>query len=165
MAVSMNDTVARLAGKKKESDAMRLFPACMSVGEARDYNRRTVRDGLILFVHGARDPRWAEPFHRLRDKVAQRTPLSRVVVAFLEHGTPDLPQAAATMAAEGITRIRVVPLFFGRGDHLREDFPRHLDAARSVARSVEFAVTQTAGESEALLDALAAFAVDAPIHD
>jgi sirohydrochlorin cobaltochelatase len=124
----------------------------------------TETTGLILYVHGARDPRWAEPFHRLRDKVAARAPTSRVVVAFLDHIEPSLAQAAAAMAAEGVTRIRVVPLFFGRGGHLREDFPRQLAAARATALAVEFDITEAAGENEAVLDALAAFAVATPVQ-
>jgi sirohydrochlorin cobaltochelatase len=121
----------------------------------------TETTGLILYVHGARDPRWAQPFHRLRDKVAARTPASRVVVAFLEHLEPSLAQAVAAMAVEGVTRIRVVPLFFGRGGHLREDFPLQLAAARGAAPGIEFDVAEAAGESEAVLDALAAFAAGA----
>lgn len=123
----------------------------------------TVASGLILYVHGARDPRWAEPFLRLRDRVARRAPLARVVVAYLEHGKPDLKQATVAMAADGITHIRLVPLFFGRGGHLREDFPQQLDAARFAAPAVEFEVTEAAGENEAVLDALATFAVTASI--
>jgi sirohydrochlorin cobaltochelatase len=124
----------------------------------------SVTTGLVLYVHGARDPRWAQPFHRLRDKVAARAPRSRVVVAFLEHLEPSLAQATAAMAAEGVTRIRVVPLFFGRGGHLREDFPRQLAAARATAPAVEFDVTEAAGENEAVMDALAAFAVATPVE-
>jgi sirohydrochlorin cobaltochelatase len=124
----------------------------------------SVTTGLVLYVHGARDPRWAQPFHRLRDKVAARAPRSRVVVAFLEHLEPSLAQATAAMAAEGVTRIRVVPLFFGRGGHLREDFPRQLAAARAAAQAIEFDVTEAAGENEAVLDALTAFAVATPVE-
>jgi sirohydrochlorin cobaltochelatase len=124
----------------------------------------SVTTGLVLYVHGARDPRWAQPFHRLRDKVAARAPRSRVVVAFLEHLEPSLAQATAAMAAEGVTRIRVVPLFFGRGGHLREDFPRQLAAARTTTPAVEFDVTEAAGENEAVMDALAAFAVATPVE-
>ena len=119
----------------------------------------TATTGLILYVHGARDARWAEPFYRLRDKVAKRAPRSRVVVAFLEHAEPSLVQAAGAMAAEGITFIRVVPMFFGRGGHLREDLPRQLRAARAAAPSAEFDVGEAAGENEAVLEALATFAV------
>ncbi len=123
--------------------------------------------GLILYVHGARDPRWAEPFQRLRARIDERMPDLPVTVAFLEHATPDLPQAAATMAAAGVQRIRIVPLFFGRGGHLREDFPRQLAAARDQCPSIEFEVTQAAGEDDQVLDALATFALEAsgvPTH-
>jgi sirohydrochlorin cobaltochelatase len=124
-----------------------------------------MRIGVILYVHGARDPRWAEPFERLRDKVAARHP-GPVSLAFLEHGTPDLIAAARRMAVEGIQRVRVVPMFFGRGGHLRKDFPRQLDAARIAVPALTFDVTEAAGESEAVLDALAAFALAAPAdHD
>ena len=112
---------------------------------------------LILFVHGARDPRWAVPFERLRDLITARSP----DIVDLEHGTPDLSQAAIDVAAVGVRRIKVVPLFFGRGGHLREDFPRHLAAAKARVPEVEFAVTDAAGEDDGVLDALATFALEA----
>ena len=59
--------------------------------------------GLILFAHGARDGRWAEPFERLRDRVADAAPHARVVLAFLELMVPDL-DAAATGRAAGLSR-------------------------------------------------------------
>lgn len=138
------------------------FPVHEQATRRHPYNDRvSAPGGLVLYAHGARDPRWAEPFERLRDKVAESAPMCRVVVAFLEHREPDLAQAAAAMAADGVATIRVVPLFFGRGGHLREDFPRELDAARAAAPSVDFEVTEAAGENERVLDALAAFALGA----
>jgi sirohydrochlorin cobaltochelatase len=53
-------------------------------------------------------------------------------------------------------------MFFGRGGHLRDDFPRQLEAARKAAPSLAFVVTQAAGESEQVQDALAEFALEAP---
>ena len=117
--------------------------------------------GVILYVHGARDPRWAEPFERVRERMAERAPGMPVVVAYLEHATPDLAQASAALSNAGVRRIRVVPLFFGRGGHLREDFPRHLAAARALLPQVEFVVTAAAGEDDRIIDALAEFAIDA----
>ena len=124
----------------------------------------TVKQGLILYAHGARDPRWTEPFERLRDKVAARAPTATVVLAFLDHREPDLVAAATALSKQGITSIRVVPLFFGRGGHLREDFPRQLDAARAAAPRVAFDVTEAAGENDFVLDALARFALDTGPH-
>ena len=117
---------------------------------------------IILFVHGARDPRWAQPFEQLREGVAQRAPDIAVALAFLEHGTPTLAQAAAMLAARGVRSLRVVPLFFGRGGHLRRDFPEQLDAARRAAPGVAFEVTQAAGEDATVQEALVRFALEAP---
>lgn len=117
-------------------------------------------NGLILYVHGARDPRWAEPFTRLRDRIAERSPALPVAVAFLEHMSPDLAQAAIDVAARGADRIRVVPMFFGRGGHLREDLPRQIEAARARLPGIVLELTEAAGESDAVQEALAAFALD-----
>ena len=124
-----------------------------------------MKSGLILYVHGARDPRWAEPFERLRDIVAARMPDSPISLAFLDHAAPDLTQAATALAAEGAQRIKVVPLFFGRGGHLREDLPRQLASARSRLPHVQFEVTRAAGENADVLDALATFAIQARTAD
>lgn len=118
--------------------------------------------GIILYVHGARDRRWAEPFERLRARVEARGQGAPVALAFLEHDTPDLVQAAAAMARAGVRHIKVVPMFFGRGGHLREDFPRQLATARTAVPGVRFEVTGAAGEDDRVLDALATFALDAP---
>lgn len=116
-------------------------------------------EALILFVHGSRDPRWAEPFRRLQGRVAEREPELRVEVAFLEHGSPDLMAAAHALADGGATSIRVVPMFFGRGGHLRDDLPRAIDAVRRALPGIAFDVCEAAGESDRVLDALVEFAL------
>ena len=120
------------------------------------------RQGLILYVHGARDPRWAEPFERLRERIAAQAPQCIVTLAFLEHMAPDLASAAVQLAAQGADAVRIVPMFFGRGGHLRDDFPRQLEAARMAAPAVTLVVTEAAGESEQVQDALAECALRAP---
>jgi len=119
-------------------------------------------EAIVLFVHGARDARWAEPFLRLRERVAAKAPQSIVEIAFLDHMSPNLAKVARQLSERGVTHIRVVPMFFGRGGHLRDDFPQQLDAACAAAPGVAFEVTEAAGESDAVLAALAAFALDAP---
>ena len=121
-----------------------------------------MKGGLVLYVHGARDPRWAEPFERLREMVAMRAVDTTVSLAFLEHAAPDLVEAATAMAVAGVRRIKVVPMFFGRGGHLREDFPRQLANAQARLPEIRFDVTAAAGEDEAVLAALARFALEAP---
>ena len=113
--------------------------------------------GLILFAHGARDPRWREPFDRLKDVVAQRHP-GPVESAFLESMSPDLSEAARLLKARGAARIVVVPLFLGTGGHLRRDLPAMLDAARAAC-GIPLSAVAAAGEDEQVLAAIAQYCI------
>ncbi len=115
--------------------------------------------GLILFAHGARDPRWREPFERVREEAAARH-AGPVVLAFLELMSPTLQEAAHDLAAAGVTRATVVPLFLGVGRHLREDLPGLVAQARD-ASGLELRVVPAAGEDPEVVSALAACAVRA----
>ncbi len=113
--------------------------------------------GLVLFGHGARDPRWREPFDRLKAMVAARHD-GAVELAFLEHMQPDLSNACSALAHAGSDRIVVVPLFLGTGGHLRRDLPALIADARRVA-GVEVAAAGAAGEDRLVLEAIAAYSL------
>jgi sirohydrochlorin cobaltochelatase len=116
--------------------------------------------GLILYAHGARDPRWAEPFERLLSRLHERKPELPATLAYLEHMSPDLTTATRALASRGVVRIRIVPLFFGRGGHLRDDFPAQVDAARAAVPGITFEIVSAAAEDPAIIEALADFALD-----
>ena len=115
--------------------------------------------GLILFGHGARDPRWAEPFVRLRDVVAARRADAVVTLAYLELMTPDLDAAADALLAAGCTTLSIVPIFFGQGSHLRRDLPAKVDALRTRLPTVDVTVAVAAGEDDAVIAAVADYCV------
>ncbi|VXB63636.1 Cobalamin (Vitamin B12) biosynthesis CbiX protein [Burkholderia sp. 8Y] len=114
--------------------------------------------GIILFGHGARDPRWAEPFERLAAKLRalRGDPVS---LAFLELMTPDLPTAVATQVADGCDTITVVPVFFGQGGHVRRDLPEVVTQCRAAHPGVAIQCATAVGEDDAVLDAVAAYCV------
>lgn len=115
--------------------------------------------GLILFAHGARDPRWREPFDRLKEIVA-RGHEGPVTVAFLEQMEPTLSEAALQLGSAGAHRIVVVPLFLGTGGHLRRDLPTILDEAQAAA-GIPISAVGAAGEDERVLQALARYCLAA----
>jgi sirohydrochlorin cobaltochelatase len=117
------------------------------------------RCGVILYAHGARDPRWAQPFERLLARLREKRPRLPARLAFLDYLEPDLKSAAQDLAGQGLTTIRIVPLFFGRGGHLREDFPKQLDEAQAALPHMRFEVLDAAGETPEVLDALADYAL------
>lgn len=114
------------------------------------------KHGIILFGHGARDPRWAEPFERLAAKLrASRSDPGSL--AYLELMTPDLPAAVAQQAAEGCDAITVVPVFFGQGGHVRKDLPEIVERCRAAHPGIAIDCATAVGEDDAVLDAVAAY--------
>ena len=114
---------------------------------------------LVLFAHGARDPRWAEPFEAVAARVRAAAPDCRVALAFLELMAPTLDAAAAGLVGAGATRIDVVPLFLGTGGHLRRDLPPLVDGLRAAHPAVDFHLHAAIGEHAGVVEAMAAAAV------
>ena len=113
--------------------------------------------GLILIAHGARDARWAEPFQRLRERVAQASPQTRVALAYLEFMSPDLDTAATALCDAGCQAIVLVPVFLGQGGHVRNDLPQLLQDAAVRHPECKFRLAGAAGEDDAVLDAIGAY--------
>lgn len=113
--------------------------------------------GIILFAHGARDPRWAEPFERLRERAAKGAPDAMVVLAYLELMPPDLAAAADRLAKGGCLEIAIVPVFLGQGGHVRQDLPVLLRDVAARHPDCRFHLAAAAGEDAGVLDAIAAY--------
>lgn len=119
--------------------------------------------GLVLFAHGARDPRWALPFEHVARAVRAAAPGAEVRLAFLEFMAPDLPAAAAELVAAGCSRVGVLPMFLGGGGHVRKDLPALMEALRERHAGVAFELHGAIGEHPAVLDAMARAATAAAL--
>lgn len=117
------------------------------------------KPALILFAHGARDPRWAEPFQRLQALVQAQSPETVVKLAFLELMTPRLPELTAELVQVGVTDVTVVPVFLGQGGHVRADLPRIVDELKQQHPAVSFKIVEAVGENEQVLKAMASYCV------
>jgi sirohydrochlorin cobaltochelatase len=112
---------------------------------------------IILFGHGARDIRWREPFDRLVSLWREQYGSTPVELAFLEMMEPSLEEAVTSLADKGATHITVVPVFFGQGGHLRNDFPVLLQACQEKFPQVSIGTTPAVGEDPAVLQAIVDF--------
>ncbi len=117
--------------------------------------------GLILFAHGARAASWAAPFERLRDATQAQAPDAEVTLAFLELMTPSLPDTVAAMAARGIDRVTVVPVFLGQGGHLLRDLPALCDTIRAAHPGLTLDVVGAIGEDPGVQRAMTDYCVAA----
>lgn len=115
---------------------------------------------LILFAHGSRDERWAEPLRRVVEMIrASNNAPDHVEAAFLEFMSPSLQKGVANAIAAGAITIRVAPIFLGVGGHLRRDVTVLVEAARSAHPNVRIEVLAPLGESPDVLLAIAAWAL------
>jgi sirohydrochlorin cobaltochelatase len=114
-----------------------------------------MRSGLILFAHGARDPRWAAPFEAVAAQVRLARPEVTVHLAFLEFMSPTLPEAVQALVQDGCQRIQVLPMFLGAGGHVRKDLPLLLDAARAAHPGLVLGLAPAIGEIASVTQAMA----------
>ena len=115
--------------------------------------------GLLLFAHGARDARWAEPFEAVAARARQHQPEWAVQLAFLEFMPPTLLAAGHALAAAGCERVDVVPLFLGAGGHVRKDLPLLIDELRVAHPGTSWQLQRAIGEQNNVIDAMAHAAV------
>ncbi|MBU3589087.1 sirohydrochlorin chelatase [Polynucleobacter sp. 80A-SIGWE] len=116
---------------------------------------------IVLFGHGARDARWREPFDRLASLWKAQHADTLVELAFLELMQPSLEEAIASLVDAGAVEVVVVPVFFGQGGHLRNDFPVLLSACQEKFPGVALSATPAVGEDEAVLQAIVDFSARA----
>lgn len=114
---------------------------------------------LVLFAHGARDPRWAEPFVRLRDLLQAQMPEVTVSLAFLELMSPRLTELVDQLVADGCGFVTVVPVFLGQGGHVQRDLPLIADQLRLRYPQLELRVAGAVGEDDSVLAAMAAYCI------
>lgn len=116
---------------------------------------------LVLFAHGARDARWAEPLQRLQQELCRRAPGIVVGLAYLEMQAPTLPDALDALVAKGVRALRVAPVFWSLGGHVARDLPALV--AQFQARHPQVQVSILAPIAE--LAGIDAFLADAWLRD
>ena len=80
------------------------------------------------------------------------------MLAFGEFMQPGLLEAAQTLAAAGVKRAVIVPLFLGGGLHVRGDLPK-LAAEARAASGIKLRVAKAIGEDAGVLDAIADYSL------
>ena len=105
--------------------------------------------GILVFAHGSR----LEPANEAVRVVAAELK-ARVGIetraAFLELGSPSLPEAALAMADCGITRVIVAPYFLTPGIHLDRDLPKLIAEIRQARPQLDVRVTGSLDSHPAL---------------
>jgi sirohydrochlorin cobaltochelatase len=113
-----------------------------------------LKEGIVLFAHGSRDPEWCRPFEEIALSLKKRLPAVAVAMAYLEHGA-SLDEALGMLAAKGAATVRVVPVFLGQGGHVKQDLPRLVSEARAAYPGMKLMLEKTIGEQPEVIEAIA----------
>jgi sirohydrochlorin cobaltochelatase len=113
---------------------------------------------IVLFGHGSRDPRWAQTLNEVAERMRAQAPEVQVHCAYLEFMQPDLPSVLHSLAAQGLERIRIAPMFLAAGGHVLRDLPALAQAAVSATPQVRLEILPALGTQPEVMDALAATA-------
>ena len=115
--------------------------------------------GILLFGHGARNPDWAAPFHRIRDLILARDPDARVEAGFLELLRPSFDEGIDCLVRQGATNIIVIPIFMAAGRHVRKDLPLMAASAMDRHPGLTMELAPPVGEADPVLAAMADYAM------
>lgn len=121
--------------------------------------------GILLYGHGARNPEWAQPFHRIRDAIKARNPQALVEPGFLELMRPTFDEGVACLVDQGATSIMVVPIFMAAGSHVKKDLPRLAADAMDRHAGLLIELAAPVGEVDSVLAAMADYAIAAQPAD
>ena len=116
--------------------------------------------GVIILSHGSRDPDWGRPLEAVAAEVRRLSPGALVGCAYLELAEPNLAVCARHLIAQGVTELRILPVFFGMGRHARNDLPARVDALRQQHPDIHIDCLPTAGEHPDMIRLLASIALE-----
>ena len=111
-----------------------------------------MKQAVILFAHGSRDPQWARPLRSLAARLSKKF---SVRLAYLEQMRPSLDEAVGALAAAGARRVRIVPVFLGSGRHLKRDLARMTARLRRRHQDLRIRVERPVGEQPRVVTAMA----------
>ena len=117
--------------------------------------------GLVLFGHGARDPRWADTMKALAARIGALNPGLPLQLAYLEFMSPDLSAAVDVLVAQGVRTIVVAPVFLAAGGHVLRDLPERLAAIADRHPGLRVTVEPALGSQVSVIDAMAGVCLDA----
>ncbi|MGB9803536.1 MAG: sirohydrochlorin chelatase [Desulfofundulus sp.] len=111
-----------------------------------------MKTGVILLAHGSRLPEARETLHFLKELVTRESSYDLVEGASLQFNQPDLPAALANMAARGIKKVVVVPLFLAEGVHMKKDIPEILAREKTRYPDMDIVMTSHIGTHRKLAE-------------
>ena len=104
-----------------------------------------MKQAVILLGHGSIREAANVEVRGMWTMLAEQLPDLHISGSFVEVAEPTLEQEISRLAAEGMERIVIVPMFLTRGQHLSNGIPRILDAMREKYSHIQIDLTRHLG--------------------
>jgi sirohydrochlorin cobaltochelatase len=111
--------------------------------------------GVVIFAHGSRVESANEAVRAVARELVRASSCSNIIAAFLELGSPSLPDAASGLIAAGVDQVVVVPYFLTAGLHMERDLPILIEQIRQAHPNVQLTVAPPLDGHPALVQILA----------
>ena len=105
---------------------------------------------VLIVAHGSRRAQAGDVLEAMAVQVRQRLGATRVDIAYLENGEPDVVSAIENCFSEGVCRLVVIPFFLLPGVHVTIDLPREIAAARQAFPDLQILQADFLGAHSAL---------------
>jgi sirohydrochlorin cobaltochelatase len=92
--------------------------------------QRLHRTGLLIMAHGSPHPESNAPIYGIAKRVRACGRYVAVTVCFMDLNEPSIPDAIDDMTERGIQHIIATPYFLQLGNHVMDDLPAIIAAAR-----------------------------------
>ncbi|MEO7910674.1 MAG: CbiX/SirB N-terminal domain-containing protein [Roseiflexaceae bacterium] len=105
-------------------------PRALEDGASWQPLHRLQRTSLLIMAHGSPRPASNAPIYGIARRVRAYGRYATVTVCFMDLNKPSIPDAIDDMSERGIRQIIATPYFLQLGNHVKDDLPALIAAAR-----------------------------------
>ncbi|MGE4282431.1 MAG: sirohydrochlorin chelatase [Clostridia bacterium] len=109
--------------------------------------------GILVIGHGSRAQEAQDIFENIVEKLKAKG-YQNVEGAHMELAKPDISQAIAKLAAQGVDTVVAMPLFIYSGIHIKEDIPQILKEVGRDYPQVTIKMGKVLGDDDLLVSLL-----------
>jgi sirohydrochlorin cobaltochelatase len=113
------------------------------------------RTGMLIMAHGSPDPASNAPIDGIAGRVRASGRYAAVSVCFMDLNQPSIPDAIDDMIGRGIMHLIAAPFFLQLGNHVKDDLPAIIAAARARHPASTILLAEHLGYDRLLVSAIA----------
>lgn len=101
---------------------------------------------VVLFTAGNTESRLRKPFEDLAQELKNELGKDRVRLAYVNNATPSLGEVAEEAGNDGVTRLRILPLFLAPGGPLDREIPEQVAVIRGQVPQIKVELLPSVGD-------------------